>query len=569
MAKQLFFSRETKVYVQPTNPINVKISATAAYVGGDTGVAKTNILLTSASSKKVTIGDELFLGTLSLGRVTAATSRAGTDTTFTVTGAAAADVSASSTGGAVNTAVTVSRPVFEIPVLDGYSFSQSTNTSEVTVAEMADSSGDSTRGRKQFTDNFAPAEWSFSTYARPYERESSKAIGEKHSTDDTYYRGGSTTVHACEEVLWALWAGEGIISDTDGGAHYTSDTSAAAATKYITSANDKLTVDFSQSNKVALGTATVYFVLGASDSSTSHADLQTSAAVTLASQTEDDEVAIAIDAGNGNYQSSAGHGVQIGDIGRVAGSTSNNNDLRVTAVTATTITVTGFNATIGDNTKITFTRQLGYKIDECVVNEAGFEFDIDGIATINWSGIGKSIEECAPPVPTINEGTTLTTNMIRNRLTTLTAKSSLGASTTLEYDGLVLTGGSISFSNNATFITPAELGKVNLPLKHVTGNRSISGSFTCYLNTANNAGAELFETLLGATSTITNQFDLTFGVGGKTGDSLPTVQVKMPSCHLELPTHSIEDVISLEANFHALPSNIMSTDEATIEYSTT
>ena len=97
------------------------------------------------------------------------------------------------------------------------------------------------------------------------------------------------------------------------------------------------------------------------------------------------------------------------------------------------------------------------KIEECVVNEAGFEFDIDGIATISWSGIGKSITECEPPTATINEGTNLTTNMIRNRLTTLTAKSSLGATSEITYSGLVLTGGSINFSNNATFITPAEM----------------------------------------------------------------------------------------------------------------
>ena len=55
-----------------------------------------------------------------------------------------------------------------IPVLDGFSFSQATNTSEVTLNEMADSAGNSRRGRKLFTDSYAPAEWSFSTYARPF-----------------------------------------------------------------------------------------------------------------------------------------------------------------------------------------------------------------------------------------------------------------------------------------------------------------------------------------------------------------------------------------------------------------
>ena len=57
--------------------------------------------------------------------------------------------------------------LYEIPVLDGYSFSQATNSSEITLSEAADSSGNSKRGRAMFNDSFAPAEWSFSTYMRP------------------------------------------------------------------------------------------------------------------------------------------------------------------------------------------------------------------------------------------------------------------------------------------------------------------------------------------------------------------------------------------------------------------
>jgi len=36
--------------------------------------------------------------------------------------------------------------------------------------------------------------------------------------------------------------------------------------------------------------------------------------------------------------------------------------------------------------------------------------------------------------------------------------------------------------------------------------------------------------------------------------------------HMEVPTHGIEDVITLDTAFHALPSNISGTDEATINY---
>ena len=59
--------------------------------------------------------------------------------------------------------------VFEVPVLDGFSFSQAQNSTEVTLAEMENSAGVSKRGRRVFNDSLAPVEWSFSTYVRPFE----------------------------------------------------------------------------------------------------------------------------------------------------------------------------------------------------------------------------------------------------------------------------------------------------------------------------------------------------------------------------------------------------------------
>ena len=46
----------------------------------------------------------------------------------------------------------------------------------------------------------------------------------------------------------------------------------------------------------------------------------------------------------------------------------------------------------------------------------------------------------------------------------------------------------------------------------------------------------------------------------------PRVELSMTQCHLEVPTHSIDDVISIETNFHALPSTIEGTDELAIKY---
>ena len=339
--------------------------------------------------------------------------------------------------------------IWSMPVLDGFSFSQATNASEITLNEAADTSGNSRRGRQMFTDSYAPAEWSFSTYMRPFKSAGSGA----GAADDT-----QNSHHGVEEVLWALMVGDATYSSFSF-TGFTADTT-------------DLDITFANSNKTTLGTADFFFVMGGA----------------------------------------------------------------------------------GSGTKTT------YKIEGCVVNEASVDFDIDGIATINWSGFGKIITEDTAPTATVTEATTDTSNFIRNRLTSLTMSSTSPTNTT--YD-VVLTGGNITISNNITFLTPETLGVVNQPLGHVTGTRSVSGNFTCYLNAEANSSADLFENIIEGTSTITNDFDLLFKVGGS---AAPRVEFGMTDCHLEVPTHSIDDVISLETNFHALPSTISGTDELTIKY---
>ena len=47
--------------------------------------------------------------------------------------------------------IAIGSDIWEVPVLDGFSFSQATNTSEITLNEMSITSGDSRRGRLMFT----------------------------------------------------------------------------------------------------------------------------------------------------------------------------------------------------------------------------------------------------------------------------------------------------------------------------------------------------------------------------------------------------------------------------------
>ena len=403
--------------------------------------------------------------------------------------------------------------VWDLPVLDGFSFSQATNSSEITLAEMEGTGGVSRRGRKQFNDSLAPAEWSFSTYVRPF-----KSAGSGTGAADS-----AAKVHAIEEVLWALFSGPATYA------------SSAFTNQTVHDVTD-LDIDFSESNKATLGTADIFFVLG--------------------------------DA----------------------------------------------------NRKV-------YKLKDCVVNEASLDFDIDGIATINWSGMSSEIIDMTtkthttatsgsvfPPAfdahrdggtvdilagdvvldatdahrmsvvvdPTssgtatmtgaVYESTTATDNFIRNRLTQLTVIPTAGTTYigSLEAAGydITLTGGNITMSNNVTFITPEEIGLVNTPIGHVTGTRSVSGSMNCYLSkdtTANDNSADLWEDLKGITSVVTNSFGLVFKIGGATA-STARLEVSLPTCHLEIPTHSIEDVISVETTFNALPSTIDGTNEATLKY---
>ena len=139
-----------------------------------------------------------------------------------------------------------------------------------------------------------------------------------------------------------------------------------------------------------------------------------------------------------------------------------------------------------------------------------------------------------------------------------------GASSNGVYN-TVITGGNVTISNNMTFLTPETLGIVNQPLGHVTGTRSVGGNFTCYLNMDTGSSADLFEDIIENTADVTNSFDLTFGVGG-TASGTSRVELHMETCHLEVPTHSMDDVISLEVNFHALPSTIGGTNELNVKY---
>lgn len=353
---------------------------------------------------------------------------------------------------------------WEIPVLNGFSFSQGANTSEVTLNEMSDAAGTSRRGRTMFIDSQAPAEWSFDTYVRP-------------TISATKHR-------AVEEPLWANFVANNAYA---AGAWLPNTVESVGTTS--------LDIEFTESNKTELGKFDLVFIAGGNSSAT------------------------AFDTGSGATAGTA-YGVQM------------------------------------------------YRIYDASINEVSITFDIDGIATLSWSGSGARLRDYGPTfsaATAIRVGIDQTTNFIRNRLTQATFVRKDAAGATIKTYNITLTGGTITLTNNLTYLTPEVLGKVNVPLGHVTGTRSIGGSFTCYLDASAQGSAELFEDLAQDTTANRNIFDLTFYVGGASGTAdmprAPGLVFSVPKAHLSIPTHDTGDVLALSVDFTAIPTDMGTPDE--------
>ena len=366
--------------------------------------------------------------------------------------------------------------IWEIPVLDGFSFSQGNSTTEVALNEMESSTGVSRRGRKLFNDSLDPAEWSISTYIRPFISAGNGGTGDADSAAEH---------HAVEEILWAKFVGQG----TPGGTGGTWDYNIGGAE--FVHGGSNLAINSDASNVSSFGTFNMYFVIGA----TSDTD--------------------------GTYNPAAG--LEI------------------------------------------------IKLTDCTVNEATINFDVDGIAQIDWSGNANTLTVETDPLvvsTAITEGVTATNNYIRNKLTSLTCNRGSftgNAAFETQYD-FTLTGGSITFSNNITYLTPQTLGEVNTPIGHITGNRNISGNFSCYITSTSAStftSGDFLQDALAATSVINNVFALTFTIGGS---NAPKLAISLPQCHIEIPTVSAEDIISVEMNFHALPTTLVEDDEFDLTY---
>jgi len=233
----------------------------------------------------------------------------------------------------------------------------------------------------------------------------------------------------------------------------------------------------------------------------------------------------------------------------------------------------------------TSTSPVWYHIEGAVVDTAEIDFAIDAIASISWGGFGTRLSEVTSSSD-LAVLTSMLTNAagdwldsafptgaagylpaptgvqacIRNKLSTVSLIGKSGTAYGNAYT-LALTGGSLSISNNITFLTPEALGVVNNPCGHFTGQRVIGGNMTAYLKTGGaNDTADLLNDILthslSASGADPTDFELTINVGGVAPASpydTPVVQLLMAGAHLVIPVINIEDVVSVDIGFNALP----------------
>lgn len=511
----LNLSRNTKVFVSSVNGVHASGGSviTVDNITGGSGYSIGDILDMAGGSGS---GLQLIVAAVSSGAVTQVyipnnyrgTGYANSDTGLTVganivgsgsgfecdvllvSGTTTADGSRTATGlfkGNEKDANT-----FKIGVLDGYSFSQASETSDVTISEAGATPA---RGSKRFNDSLAPAEWSFQTYARPFEHGAAS------------YRASGTHDFA-ENILWSALAGQAV--PTSAGP---SDNSGATTNSAITFEAHDVKVDFESSDAHELLKLNIFFAL--------------------------------------------------------------------------------------ENTT--------FRLNDCQVNQVEIDFSIDGIATLSWSGNATSIDQVTgvqdDPSKAIqcntsggmtgtNAFTAVSTyvekynytdvtgsndaDYLRNKLSTLTLSNAAqgggasagGLDAVSNYD-IAITGGSITVANNVTYLTPETLGVVDQSIGSFTGTRTVSGSLTCYLDNKTDGSNSLLTALQGATSLVTNSFDMSLFMGGDTtafaSRTTPVIEFDIGKAHLSIPTIETADIISATVEFAALGDSLSDQNEILIK----
>lgn len=421
----------------------------------------------------------------------------------------------------------------ELQVLDGFTFSQASNADTVTINEAG---GTPTRGQRSFNTSLNNVEFSFSTYIRPYVSTTVKAE-EAHLWNALLSNSaiGSAAVSTASTFTSVAVAASG--AATFVGTGFTSGI-AAGTVLIIKGVTGLGASQFNSAIKLTAATTTTtiqgtYIVVPTASVVLGN----WTSAVTFNATAWNEYAAIAAD--------TAAPGAGTAPYSSITTALSNKNQLLKFGMI---ITVDG----------------VTYAIDNCAMDQAVIDFGLDGIATVAWTGKGTALRQLATNVTYTTDanpvlggplsgtigGKTTTANFITNKLSTVTLETNIGGGGTAYT--LALTGGSITIANNITYVTPANLGVVNLPIGYFTGTRAISGSMTAYLRTGTANTAGLLSTMLSNASTtagVEPKFRLQLEIGG--ASNATRIEVEAAGAFLQIPTVDAQAVMSTTINFTA------------------
>lgn len=428
----------------------------------------------------------------------------------------------------------------ELQVLNGFSFSQNTESQTITVGEAG---LDPARGQRTFNTALAPVEFSFSTYIRP---------------------SGTTTVDCEEKTLWNALFGTTEIDLVGATIDVSAFSRTTATTNVVTM--DTLDVDvagFAVGDVVTISGITGTYAIEWNAPVKITAIDGTSVTVAYskapaeAAGTAPSVAPTAVKFHRGAVTQNVAVSPEAAYM-LVHSAGSNKNQLQAFGLSV-----------VLDN--------ITYLIDNCALNQASIEFGLDGIAMIAWTGSGtamRQIAETTAVAGTFTGGITgnytqknTTAAFITNKLATVTLTSNirgLGAATAYT---IAITGGNLTINNNINYVTPEILGVVNQPIGYFTGTRAISGNLTAYLKTGSNNTAKLLSDMLAASSTTTeSKFAVEIAIGGHANPV--KVEIDLPAVMLQIPSIETQDVLSTTINFTAegFDSSSSGADGGTADY---
>lgn len=405
---------------------------------------------------------------------------------------------------------------FEIGVQDGYTFTQNTQQTTITVNEAGNTP---TRGQRAFNTTLDPVDFSFSTYVRP-------AIV-------------STFVSPAERVLWNALMSSVAIDDT--GIAITTNPVRAATTG--AGASTATVVFTGTTTGLALGDV-VNFAAGAGASWNQSATIiSTPVAATNTTATVEYAIAPLAAAGTtttGTMRAHRGAWARNTNMSYASTSNSNRNQLLKFGMIFVVDTVV-------------------YLVDNCCLDSVSIDFGLDQIAMGAWAGKGTQLKQAATITGSYLSANSLANNVsanyITNKLSTLTLQSNIGGAQNTAVASTAysvpITGGNLTISNNTTYLVPNNLGVVNSPIGYYTGTRSITGNVTAYLRTgtAGDSGSLLSSLLAGSSTTTEPKFRVQLELGGISNPN--RVEFDMAGCVLQIPTVDVADVVSTTINFVA------------------